>query len=238
MKLAAALDTLRGWWPRARSDGALPVRDRLQPTPSAAPGFGAFDRALALVALALLALGLVMVYSASIALPDSPRFARLAPTHFLTRHGFALALGLVAALLALQVPVRLWEKHASAVFVGSLALLLLVLVPGIGLEANGARRWLPLGVMNFQPSELAKLAIAMYAAGYMVRKMEVKEKLHAGGVANGGGAGHHRLAAARRARHGCVHGHRDDRARHPVPRRRRTGACSRSASACSAARSR
>ena len=58
---------------------------------------------------------------------------------------------------------------------GTLLLLVLVLIPVIGKGVNGARRWIPLGVMNFQPSELAKLTIAMYAAGYMVRKMDVKE---------------------------------------------------------------
>jgi cell division protein FtsW len=50
-----------------------------------------------------------------------------------------------------------------------------VLVPHVGKGVNGARRWIPLGVMNFQPSEWAKLAMAMYAASYMVRKMDVKE---------------------------------------------------------------
>ena len=134
-----------------------------------------FDRGLLAVAVGLLALGLVMVYSASIALPDSPRFARYAPTHFLLRHAVALALGFVAALVALQVPVAAWEKWASWCFVLALLLLVLVLVPKVGLAVNGARRWIPLGFMNFQPSELAKLAMAMYAAGYMVRKMDVKE---------------------------------------------------------------
>jgi cell division protein FtsW len=91
------------------------------------------------------------------------------------RHALAIGLAMVLALLTLQVPVSWWEKHASSVFVVSLLLLVLVLIPHIGLAVNGARRWLPLGVMNFQPSELAKLAIALYAAGYMVRKMDVKE---------------------------------------------------------------
>jgi cell division protein FtsW len=75
----------------------------------------------------------------------------------------------------LQVPIRLWEKWAPWVFVVSIALLVLVLVPFIGKGVNGARRWIPLGVMNFQPSELAKLGIALYAASYMVRKMDTRE---------------------------------------------------------------
>ena len=163
-------------WPGRRHGEALPVRDQVQVTPRPNSTLTQFDRPLLCVALALLALGLVMVYSASIALPDSPRFARYAPTHFLVRHAVALGLGFVFALLALQLPLRVWEKAASWCFVLSLLLLGAVLVPGVGLEVNGARRWLPLGLMNFQPSELAKLGIALYAASYMVRKMDVKEK--------------------------------------------------------------
>ncbi|MBS0592405.1 MAG: putative lipid II flippase FtsW [Proteobacteria bacterium] len=169
-----------GLWARltrrpARGADALPVRDQIPISPAAGTRVAGFDRGLLAVAVALLALGLVMVYSASIALPDSPRFARYAPTHFLLRHAVALALGFVAALVALQVPVAAWEKWASWSFVLALLLLVLVLVPKVGLAVNGARRWIPLGFMNFQPSELAKLAMAMYAAGYMVRKMDVKE---------------------------------------------------------------
>ena len=169
------LGRLPQWLPRRRGRDALPVRDQVQLTPARGASAAGFDRALVLVTIGLLALGLVMVYSASIALPDSPRFARYAPTHFLVRHGLALGLGFVAALLALQVPVSFWEKYASWCFVISLLLLLVVLVPKVGSAVNGARRWLPVGVMNFQPSELAKLGIAMYAASYMVRKMDVKE---------------------------------------------------------------
>jgi cell division protein FtsW len=70
----------------------------------------------------------------------------------------------------------LWERYARALFVFSLFLLVLVLVPHVGTVVNGARRWLSLGVMNFQPSELAKFAVLIYAADYMVRKMEIKER--------------------------------------------------------------
>ena len=162
-------------WPGRKPDDKLPVRDQVPITPLRNTSLAGFDRPLVLVIVALLALGLVMVYSASIALPDSPRFARYSPTHFLTRHALSLGLGFVAGLLALQVPVSVWEKSAPWCFVVSLALLVAVLVPKVGLEVNGARRWLPMGLMNFQPSELAKLGIALYAASYMVRKMDVKE---------------------------------------------------------------
>ncbi len=135
-----------------------------------------FDQALVWVTLALLAWGLVMVYSASIAMPDNPKFARYAHTHFLTRHFFSLVVAVVAGLMAFQIPISTWEKMAPWLFVASLVLLMAVLIPFIGKGVNGARRWISLGVMNFQPSELAKFAMLLYAADYMVRKMDVKEK--------------------------------------------------------------
>ena len=85
------------------------------------------------------------------------------------------AIAFVAALAVVQVPIALWEKYAPWIFVAALVLLVLVLVPFIGKGVNGARRWIPLGLMNFQPSELAKLGIALYAASYMVRKMDTRE---------------------------------------------------------------
>ncbi|MDT7837219.1 putative lipid II flippase FtsW [Aquabacterium sp. OR-4] len=154
----------------------VPIHDWQGPTAGQAPRIAGFDTALVWCTLGLLALGLVMVYSASVALPDSPKYARYSSTFFLSRHAFALALACVAALVVVQIPVNQWERWAPWLFVVALLLLALVLVPGIGKGVNGARRWLPLGVMNFQPSELAKLGMAMYAASYMVRKMEVKER--------------------------------------------------------------
>jgi len=162
-------------WPGRKDTSALPVRDQVQITPQRNTSLAGFDRALVLVTIGLLALGLVMVYSASIALPDNPKFANYSPTYFLTRQALFIAIGFVVALIALQVPVSVWERWAPWLFVFSLATLMLVLVPFIGKGVNGARRWIPLGIMSFQPSELAKLAIAMYAASYMVRKMDVKE---------------------------------------------------------------
>ena len=158
---------------------ALPVRlnrQSLQGSGSAPVALAGFDQALVWVTLALLMFGLVMVYSASVAMPDNPKFSRYAHTHFLFRHVFSLVVAFVVALLAFQVPVATWEKLAPWLFVTSLILLMLVLIPGVGKVVYGARRWLPLGFMNFQPSELAKFAVLLYAADYMVRKMDVKEK--------------------------------------------------------------
>jgi cell division protein FtsW len=156
--------------------GELPIRDYTGPASGQPTRIAGFDQGLVWCVIGLLALGLVMVYSASVALPDSPKYARYAHTFFLSRHAISLVISFVAALLVVQVPIAAWEKWASWLFVISLVMLALVLIPGLGKGVNGARRWLPLGVMNFQPSELAKLSMAIYAASYMVRKMDVKER--------------------------------------------------------------
>jgi len=160
---------------KAADSDAVPVRDWVNVSTGQPARVLGFDQALIWVTVALLAFGLVMVYSASVALPDSPRFARYAPTHFLTRQMLFIAIGAVAALVTVQMPISLWEKWAPWLFVTALLSLVLVLIPHVGKGVNGARRWIPLGIMNFQPSEWAKLAMAMYAASYMVRKMDVKE---------------------------------------------------------------
>ena len=160
---------------REDGGGPLPVRDSVDVAAGAPARLMAFDQALVAVVIGLLATGLVMVYSASIAMPDNPKFIHYTPTYFLTRHVLSIVLGLVAALAVVQVPINAWEKAAPYIFIGTLLLLVAVLMPFIGKVVNQSRRWIPLGVMNFQPSEFAKLAIAMYAASYMVRKMDVKE---------------------------------------------------------------
>jgi cell division protein FtsW len=135
-----------------------------------------FDQPLFWVTVALLAFGLVMVYSATIALPDNPRFARYDHAYFLTRHIVFIGLAFGAALVTFQIPVGVWERVAPWLFVVSLLLLIAVLIPHVGNSVNGARRWIPMWIMSFQPSELAKFAVLLYAANYMVRKMDVKER--------------------------------------------------------------
>ena len=114
--------------------------------------------------------------SASIAMPENPKFSRYTHTHFLVRHSISIAVAFLAAFLALQIPMKVWEKVAPWLFVLSLIFLIVVLIPHVGKGVNGARRWIPMGFTGFQPSELAKLAVLLYAADYMVRKMEVKER--------------------------------------------------------------
>ena len=169
---------LKGWFAARREGGdagSLPVRDHIDVAGARPVRISAFDQSLVAVVAALVLLGVVMVYSASIALPDNPKFANYSQGYFLQRHVMALCIAFVAALVAVQVPIAFWEKQAPAIFVIALILLVIVLVPFIGKVVNFSRRWIPLGVMNFQPSEMAKLAIALYAANYMVRRMDTRE---------------------------------------------------------------
>ena len=138
------------------------------------------DLTMLWVIAALLLGGLVMVYSASIALPDSPRFANYRSTHFLVRHAFAIALGVLFGLVAFAVPVRVWQKWSPALFLIGLVLLVLVLIPGLGKVVYGARRWLSLYVINLQPSELMKLFVVLYAADYTVRKQDYMQNFSRG----------------------------------------------------------
>ncbi|HEY3633525.1 MAG TPA: putative lipid II flippase FtsW [Caldimonas sp.] len=175
-RLAPAKKAAASAPPRGRAAAeAIPVREWISVDHGQPARLLGFDRTLVCIVVALLALGLVMVYSASVAMPDNPKFARYTPTYFLSRHVLFLAISAAAALVAVQVPIAVWEKLSPWIFVAALLLLVVVLIPFIGKGVNGARRWIPMGFMSFQPSELAKLAIAMYAAGYMVRRMDVKE---------------------------------------------------------------
>ncbi len=178
--VGAVWGTVKGWFggdSRGMTSGkALPVRDYISMPGAGARGVSttAFDSTLMAVVGALVALGLVMVYSASIALPEGKKFAAYMPWHFVSRHALSVAIGLAVALVVTQVPMDFWEKHAPRIFVLSLVLLVVVLV--FGKVVNHSRRWIPLGVMNFQPSEFTKLAIALYAANYMVRRMDAREQ--------------------------------------------------------------
>jgi cell division protein FtsW len=122
------------------------------------------DYLLLMAALALLGLGLVMVASASL-----HRIGE-APFYYMNRHLLAIGLGLLGALLISRVPVAQWERSGTLLYFTGLLLLVLVLVPGIGREANGATRWIPLGPFNLQSSEFMKLFMVVYIAGYLVRR--------------------------------------------------------------------
>ena len=129
-----------------------------------------FDQSLIWSGILLLGLGLVMVYSASISIAEAGRGTDGYPAYFLVRHGVYLVVGLLAGLIAFQVPMQMWQKYSFHLFLLGAVLLLLVLIPGIGHEVNGSRRWISLVVVNFQPSEFMKLFMVFYVANYTVRK--------------------------------------------------------------------
>jgi cell division protein FtsW len=139
-----------------------------------------YDRALAWSAVALLALGLVMVYSSSIAIAEASRMTGQQPMYYLMRHGVFLALSILLATVAFQLPTRAWQQAAPYLFLCGAGLLALVLVPGVGREVNGSQRWLSLYFFNLQPSELMKLFAVLYAADYTVRKAAHMHSLRKG----------------------------------------------------------
>jgi cell division protein FtsW len=129
-----------------------------------------YDHTLVWVAALLLGLGMVMVYSASIAIAEGSRATGNQPMYYLLRHSVFIAVSIVLAVIAFQIPLRVWQRASPYLFLIGLALLALVLAPGIGREVNGSRRWLSLYFVNLQPSELMKLFVVLYAADYTVRK--------------------------------------------------------------------
>ncbi len=123
------------------------------------------DPVLALVAVALLALGLVMVASASV-----PKAAEAGDALYFFKRQLAFAgFGLALAAAAYAVPLWVWERAAYWLAAGAALLLILVLIPGLGHEVNGSRRWLRLG-LTLQPSELARFAAVLFVAAYLVRR--------------------------------------------------------------------
>jgi cell division protein FtsW len=144
-----------------------------------APG-AEYDRSLAWAALLLVAIGLVMVYSASVATAEASRATGFNSAHYLARQSVYLAVAFLAASLVFLAPVKLWQTAAPWLFMLGIALLVLVLVPGVGREVNGARRWINLYLLNFQPSELMKFAAVLYAADYTVRKHAVMKSFKKG----------------------------------------------------------
>ena len=131
-----------------------------------------WDQPLLWSVLLLTLLGVVMVYSASITLADGKKYANYSSGHFLIRHLLSIGIAVVAGIFAYRVPTKVWDRIAPLIFGITIVLLILVLIPGIGKSVNFARRWIPLGVMNFQPSELMKFAVAIFAAHYTVRRQE------------------------------------------------------------------
>jgi cell division protein FtsW len=128
----------------------------------------------------LIALGLVMVYSSSIAIAEGEAFSANQPTYYLVRHAIFASVGILAGYVCFQFPMRFWQQAAPYLFILGIVLLIIVLIPGIGREVNGSRRWLSLGMLNLQPSELMKVFAVLYAADYTVRKAAVMHSFRKG----------------------------------------------------------
>jgi cell division protein FtsW len=125
------------------------------------------DPVLVTIVLTLLLGGLVILSSASITIADN---AVGRPFFYVERQAVAAAIGIAACAVCLYVPMRIWRSLGPLMLLAGLALLLVVLVPGIGYEVNGSRRWIRFGIMNLQVSEPARLCLLIYLAGYVVRQ--------------------------------------------------------------------
>jgi cell division protein FtsW len=139
-----------------------------------------YDKPLIWVVILMMLFGMVMVYSASISLPDSPKYAGYTNTYFLVRQAIFISFSVFVSCFVFRVPVQTWQRWAPYLFVATLILLAMVFIPGLGKGVNGSKRWLSFRVFNLQPSELMKLFIVLYAANYTVRKQEVMHKLTKG----------------------------------------------------------
>jgi cell division protein FtsW len=131
-----------------------------------------YDQLLVWAVLSLTLIGLVMVYSASITLADGPKYANYSSNFFLIRHVISLVIAIGVGIWAFKIPTKVWDRYSPVIFGFTVLLLIAVLIPGVGKGVNGAKRWIPLGVMNFQPSELMKFAAVIFAASYTVQRQE------------------------------------------------------------------
>jgi len=133
---------------------------------------GKYDIGLIVLAGALAAFGLIMVASSSIAISPG------GPFYYAIRHAVFLALGLGIAFIVMRTELEWFERNAFLLLLFAVLLLLLVFVPGLGVKINGARRWIRLGISNFQSVEAVKLFFIVYLASYLVRHQEaVQTKL-------------------------------------------------------------
>jgi cell division protein FtsW len=133
------------------------------------------DPVLLMLTAALLLIGLIMVTSASISVADKTMGN---PFYFLEHQLMFIAAGLVAAAIGVSVPSSFWERMAFPLLIIAFVLLVAVLIPGLGREINGSRRWLNLGIRGLQASEVARVLLLMYIASYIVRRhAELKQDL-------------------------------------------------------------
>ena len=129
-----------------------------------------YDPFLLWIIIMLSGVGLVIVYSSSVDVAALKQISKYQNYYYLLRHSIYLTISIVCGLIAFLIPINFWQKFAPTFFVFGILLLIAVLVPGIGKTVNGSQRWIPIGIMNFQPSELVKLFTIIYAADYVLRK--------------------------------------------------------------------
>lgn len=130
---------------------------------------GSYDLCLIIIALALITFGLLMVASTSMVISDK-QFAY--PFHYLFRQLAYAGVGIVAAIIVMRIPLDLWRRYSPFLLILSLFLLVAVLVPGIGRVVNGSRRWISLGIISVQVSEVVKMCFILYLANYISRYQE------------------------------------------------------------------
>ena len=127
------------------------------------------------ITAALLTIGFIMIASSSMEVAATNNDSAF---YYVLRHGLFLGLALVAGVVVFMVPIAWWEKSSWLLLVIALAILLLVLIPGIGRTVNGSTRWIGFGAFNVQPSEVAKVFLVVYVAAYLVRRLdEVRSSL-------------------------------------------------------------
>ncbi|CEG57921.1 putative lipid II flippase FtsW [Legionella fallonii] len=128
-----------------------------------------YDKWLISAVFGLLIIGLMMVASSSVMI--STKYYHQ-PFHFLIRQACYLFAGLMIALVIIRTDSSFWERISAPMMIVCLLMLLIVLIPGIGRTVNGSRRWLSLGPIGIQVSEMAKLTMIFYLSGYLVRQQK------------------------------------------------------------------
>jgi len=126
----------------------------------------AMDGTLILSVLGLLGFSAVMVFSATLGTYGSD--SSIVP---LLKHVFSIALGIVVAYLASQIDMNIWQRSSRLLMVIGIVMLALLLLPGLGREVNGSTRWFPIGLLQFQPSEVVKVLAVLYLADHCARRL-------------------------------------------------------------------
>ena len=134
-----------------------------------------YDRFFLVIVACLLAIGILMVASASLVIAERQYHQ---PFYFLVRQLLFLGLGFIAILIIIRIPIDFWMKMSAPLLILALILLVLVLIPGIGRSVNGSRRWIGFGPLSLQVSEYVKMATVLFLASFLVRRQEeIRTKL-------------------------------------------------------------